>query len=139
VIAIFAAAFGLLVHNLGNGSTPSCSWPMRVQGKANPQQVGLVRCYLRDLASNDRQGLAGLMAATGQGAHVTAHDLVHAKDARSGVASAWFAQNPVDPTNASVQITFADGATWDGGLYNMVSFAPQGPNEWRMAIGSDWE
>jgi hypothetical protein len=112
---------------------------MRVEGNANSQQVGLVRCYLRDLASSDHQGLAELMAITSQGAHITAHDLVHAKDARSGVASAWFKQNPVDPTNASVQITFADGATWYGGLYNMISFAPQGPNEWRMAIGSDWQ
>jgi len=90
------------------------------------------------------------MATTGQGdAHITARDLEHVRDARSGLATASFSQNPADSTNAGVLITFADGATWRGGLYDMDAFSPQGPlaffrgdqgpNEWRIAIGSDWQ
>jgi len=88
------------------------------------------------------------MATTSPGAHITARDLVHEADARIGLATARFIQNQVDPTNASVGITFADHKTWAGGLFNMDAFPPQGrfawfmgdqgPNEWRMAIGSDW-
>jgi hypothetical protein len=127
-------------------SNPACSWPMRVEGNADRQQIGLVHCYLQDLASNNADGMAGLMAVTNQGAKITRRDLAHATDARSGLSSASFHQNPVDSANASVTITFADGATWEGDIYNMDAFAPQGsfnfsdqgPNEWRMAIGSDW-
>lgn len=38
-------------------SVPSCSWPLRVRGAATSEQAGLIRCYLRALASHDAGGL----------------------------------------------------------------------------------
>ena len=51
------------------------------------------------------------MAVTTQGDRITATDLQHSEDARSGLATALFSQNPSDTTNVSVAITFADGVT----------------------------
>ncbi len=110
---VVCASFGIVAGHwyLNRASTPSCSWPMRVHGSATPQQIGLVRCYLKDLSMRDTQVLAGLMAVTTQGDRITATDLQHSEDARSGLATALFSQNPSDTTNVSVAITFADGVT----------------------------
>lgn len=56
-------------------SVPSCSWALRVRGAATSEQAGLIRCYLRALASHDAAGLQAV-------AYGTSSDFRHAGDAR---------------------------------------------------------
>jgi hypothetical protein len=114
--------------------TPACSWPLEVRGTASPAQAGLVRCYLRALASGDTAGLTAVAAGIPP-VRITGADLAHAADARAGLATAAFTQSPVDATSAFVIITYADGARQDAGMMNMVSMG--GPPGWRMTIGTD--
>ena len=114
--------------------TPTCSWPMRVQGDPNAAQAGLARCYVRDLAQGDTAGLQ----ATAQyipAVRITRADLKYAADARDGLATATITQNPEDPEDAGISITFADGAHEELGMQNMVAMG--GPNGWRMCIGTE--
>ena len=114
--------------------TPACSWQLQVRGTATPAQAGLVRCYLRALASRDTPGL---MAVAGYipPVRITKADLSHAADARSGPATATFTQNPVSTSVASVAIVYADGARDDLDMINMDAMG--GPSGWRMAIGTN--
>jgi len=114
--------------------TPVCSWPLQVRGTASPAQAGLVRCYLRALASRDT---AGLMAAAGNipPVRITRADLAHSADAGAGSATAIFTQNPSDTSSAWVDIIYADGARDDDiGLIDMNAMG--GPSGWRMDIGT---
>jgi hypothetical protein len=115
--------------------TPTCSWPLQVRGTASPAQAGLVRCYVRALASRDT---AGLMAVADYipPIRITKADLSHSTDARAGLATATFTQNPNDTSSAFVDIIYADGAREDDlGLINMNAMG--GPSGWRMVIGTD--
>jgi len=114
--------------------TPTCSWPLKVQGAANAAQAGLARCYLRDLAQGDTAGLQAT-AADIPAVRITRADLKYKADARAGLASAIITLSPVDTTFALISITFADGAHEELGMENMVAMG--GPNGWRMCIGSD--
>jgi hypothetical protein len=116
---------------LQSQGTPSCSWPVRIQGKAVTGQAGLVRCYLQALARRD----TGALLATADNAppvRITRADLVHSVDARAGLATATLTQNPSDPDNALVIITYADGASERTGMQNMNP----GGHSWRMGIGT---
>jgi hypothetical protein len=113
--------------------TPNCSWPAQVQGTLTAAQDGLLRCYLRALASRDTAGLMAV-AADIPSVRITRTDLVHSADAGAGLAMAAFTPNPVDPTSAFVTITFADGAREDLGMTNMIAMG--GPSGWRMDIGT---
>jgi hypothetical protein len=77
-------------------ATPACSWPLQVRGTANPAQAGLVRCYLRALASRDTAGLIAV-AADIPPVRITSTDLAYSADARAGLATAIFTPNPIDP------------------------------------------
>jgi len=115
--------------------TPTCSWPLQVRGTASPAQAGLVRCYVRALASRDS---AWLMAVADYipPIRITNADLSHSTDARAGLATATFRQNPNDTSSAFVDISYADGAREDDlGLINMNAMG--GPSGWRMVIGTD--
>lgn len=114
--------------------TPTCSWPLQVRGTASPAQAGLVRCYLRALASRDTAGLTAV-AADIPPVRITSADLRYSADARAGLATAAFTPNPEDPTSASVTITYADGVRENAGMMNMVAMG--GPSGWRMNIGTD--
>jgi hypothetical protein len=114
--------------------TPTCSWPLQVRGTASPAQAGLVRCYLRALASGDTAGLTAVAADTPP-VRITGADLAYSADARAGLATAAFTQNPVDTTSAFVIITYADGVRQNAGMMNMVAMG--GPSGWRMNIGTD--
>jgi len=113
--------------------TPTCSWPLQVRGPASRAQAGLVRCYLRALASRDTAGLMGV-AAYMPPVRITTADLTHSADARAGLATATITQNPEDTSSAFVEIVYADGARDDLGLINMDAMG--GPSGWRMAIGT---
>ena len=66
--------------------TPTCSWPLQVRGTASRAQAGLVRCYLRALASRDTAGLTAV-AADIPPVRITSADLTYSADARAGLAA----------------------------------------------------
>ncbi|HEX6450275.1 MAG TPA: hypothetical protein VF060_12535 [Trebonia sp.] len=114
--------------------TPTCSWPVQIRGTASPAQAGLVRCYLRALASRDTAGLM-TVAADIPPVRITRADLRYSADARAGLATAVVTPNPEDTTDAGVTITYADGVRESAGITNMVAMG--GPSGWRMDIGTD--
>jgi hypothetical protein len=114
--------------------TPTCSWPLQVRGTASPAQAGLVRCYLRALASGNTAGLMAV-AADIPPVRITSADLRYSKDARAGLATAAFTPNPEDTTSAFVTITYPDGARENVSMMNMIAMG--GPSGWRMYIGTD--
>ena len=113
--------------------TPSCSWPLRVQGKVTGEQAGLARCYVQALADRDTVGLYAL-SVRAKGDHITQADLTHSADARTGLATAVFTPSPVDSTYVLLTIRFADGRTESTGLMNMIAMG--GFSAWRMSIGT---
>jgi hypothetical protein len=112
--------------------TPTCSWPVQVRG-ANLAQAGLIRCYLRALAHRDT---AGLMAVADDipPVRITKEDFRYSADVRAGLATATLDGCPVDLTFCGVTITYADGATEDTSMMNMIAMG--GPSGWRMNIGT---
>jgi hypothetical protein len=114
--------------------TPVCSWPLQVRGTASPAQAGLVRCYLRALASRDTAGLMTVAAGIPP-VRITSADLRYPADARAGLATATFTPNPNDTTSASVRITYADGVQENASMMNMIAMG--GPSGWRMNIGTE--
>jgi hypothetical protein len=116
------------------GGTPACSWSLRVRGSASPPQARLIRCYLHALAHRDTSGLLAV-AARIPPVRITRADLAHAADARTGLATAAFTPNPSDPTSCDVTITYADGATENIGMINMIAMG--GAPVWRIDIGTD--
>jgi hypothetical protein len=114
--------------------TPACSWPLQVRGTPSPAQAGLVRCYLRALASRDTAGLMAV-AADIPPARITSADLTDSADARAGLATAAFTPNPEDTTSEFVIITYADGVRENASMMNMVAMG--GPSGWRMNIGTE--
>jgi hypothetical protein len=76
----------------GPTSVPSCSWPLRVRGPATSEQAGLVRCYLRALATHDRSGMLAVADSTraAMPPTITRADFAHAADAQAGTATAMF-------------------------------------------------
>lgn len=114
--------------------TPSCSWPLRIQGTPTPAQAGLVRCYLRALAHRDTAALLAV-AANIPPVRITKADLAHSADARSGQATVTFLPALVDTAWVPVIITYADGATDRLGVQNLIAMG--GPSVWRMPIGTD--
>jgi hypothetical protein len=113
--------------------TPTCSWPVQVRGTASPAQAGLVRCYLRALASRDTAGLM-TVADDSPPVRITSADLRYSADARAGLATAAITPSPVDTTSALVTITYADGVRQNTGMVNMIAMG--GPSGWRMYIGT---
>lgn len=97
-------------------------------------QAGLVRCYLRALAHRDTAGLLAV-ASSIPPVRITAADLAHSADARSGRPTVTFLPAAVDTAFFEVIITYADGATDRLGVQNMVAMG--GPSVWRMSIGTD--
>jgi hypothetical protein len=119
-----------------NGGTPSCSWPVNVQGAATDQQIGLVRCYLKALAGRDTASLE-TVAAGAPGVRITGipgADWVHSADARAGLASAIFTPSPVDTSYVLLEIVYANGKHEKTGILNMIERG--GPSVWRMDIGT---
>jgi hypothetical protein len=114
--------------------TPTCSWPLQVRGTASPAQAGLVRCYLRALASGDTAGLTAV-AADIPPVRITSANLRYSADARAGLATAAFTPDPEDTTSAFVIITYADGVRENASVMNMVAMG--GPSGWRMNIGTE--
>jgi hypothetical protein len=113
--------------------TPTCSWPLQVRGTASPAQAGLVRCYLRALASRDTAGLMAV-AADIPPVRISSADLTYSADARAGLATAAFTPSPEDTTSSFVIITYADGVRENASMMNMVAMG--GPSGWRMNIGT---
>jgi hypothetical protein len=111
----------------------SCSWPLRVRGRATAEQARLVRCYLRGLAGHDAAQLMAV-AADIPAVRITKADLAYSAGARSGLATATFTPSPVDDTYVLLTITYANGVRENTGILNMVAMG--GPSYWRMTIGT---
>jgi hypothetical protein len=113
-------------------SVPSCSWPLTVRGPATSEQAGLIRCYLRALASHDTGGLLSVADSTSTPVRITSADFRHAADAHAGTATATFVRGENDDAFA-VTIVFADHAREDlaMGLAN-----PGSVHSWRLGIGT---
>lgn len=116
----------------GPGAVRSCSWPLRVRGKAGPAQVNLIRCYLRAVAGRDMSGLDAV-AYRDPPPHLTSAQLRNSNDARTGLATATFRPDRIDGAYATVYVKYADGAraTVDIWIVN-----PQSGNSWRVLAGS---
>jgi hypothetical protein len=132
---VILAAGGYLVWGATTGglptTVPSCSWPLRADGPATAERVGLVRCYLRALASYDAGGLVAVAYTTGTPVRITNADFKHSSDARSGTATATFVQGEMDDTFA-VTIVFADHARE---TLAMALANPGSAHSWRLGIG----
>ena len=113
-------------------SVPSCSWSLRVSGRATSEQAGLIRCYLRALADHDTGGLLAVADTTSGGVRITSADFRHSADARAGVATATFIPGENDDAYL-VTIKFADHAREDlaMGLAN-----PGSVHSWRLGVGT---
>jgi hypothetical protein len=138
VVVVAGAAFALAGcatrTAAKSGGASACSWSLRVRGSASPPQARLIRCYLHALAHRDTSGLLAV-AARIPPVRITRADLTHAADARAGPATAAFTPNPSDPTSCDVTITYADGATENIGMTNMIAMG--GAPVWRIDIGAD--
>jgi hypothetical protein len=133
-IAAAGTGIALVAHTVwAAGQSPSCSWPLRVRGPASPEQAGLVRCYLRALASRDQSAMLAV-ADTDPPVRITAADFAHGTDARTGTATVTFIPNLSDTASMTVAITFADSMHADLGLINMIEMG--GPSVWRLQIGT---
>lgn len=119
----------------GPTSVPSCSWPLRIRGPATGEQAGLVRCYLRALATHDQSGMLEVADTTSASAPpaITSADFAHAADARTGTATATFRPNDVDSAYVDVTVTFADGTRAD---VAMELANPASAHSWRLEIGT---
>jgi hypothetical protein len=116
---------------------PSCSWPMHVSGRASRDQIGLMRCYLRALSTDNYSGMyqvADLTCACRT--RITRADFAHTADARSGVATIRLAPDgyaELDPNFFPVIVTFADGAR------ERVFITEANPitiHAWRLMVGT---
>jgi hypothetical protein len=125
-------AWSLIQPGLPPTSTPYCSWPLHVDGRANREQAGLIRCYVRALAHHDPGGLLTLAYTVNGPVRITAKDFKHAADARTGIATATFVPGENDYAYA-VTIVFADH------VRETIAIAPGNPGNlhaWRLEIGT---
>jgi hypothetical protein len=107
---------------------------MRIRGTATEDQAGLVRCYLEDL---DHRDMAGLYAVAENipKVRLTSADLRYSQDARSGLATVYFAPSSISTSHLALIITYANGAVETTAMDNMEAMG--GPSTWLMAIGSN--
>ncbi|MET8407016.1 hypothetical protein ABZV34_02685 [Streptomyces sp. NPDC005195] len=125
-----------------DAGAPSCSWPVHLE-KANPDQAGLIRCYLRAIAHHSTSELRTAVRARDDDGPTgfSAADFAHTQDVTSGTAKVTVVDNDVDSADATVAIRYADGVRqeldihlanpsstdswrfWDVGTY------PSDPNE----------
>ena len=118
-----------------DASAPSCSWSARIE-KANADQAGLIRCYLRALAQHSDSGLHEVVPSRdneGPTGFSTA-DFAHSRDAAAGAATVTVKANDEDTADASVTISYADGAQ---DLLEIHLANPASAHSWRFVnIGS---
>jgi hypothetical protein len=133
-VVLLAAAWYVRANNESlPTSVPSCSWPLTVRGPATSEQAGLVRCYLRALATHDPGGLLAVADTANAPIRITHADLTHAADARSGTATATFTPNQDDTADIGVTIAFADRARQ---TLEMHAANPSSAHSWRLDIGT---
>jgi hypothetical protein len=120
------------VFSDGPTSVPACSWPLRVQGSASREQAGLIRCYVRALATRDTGGLQSV-ADEDPPVRITGAQLWHAADARAGVATATFVPNQDDSAYVTVNVVFADGVSES---VPILLANPNSAHSWRLQIGT---
>jgi hypothetical protein len=135
-VVLLAAAAWFAWASVAGGpptSVPSCSWPLRVRGPATGEQAGLIRCYLRALATHDQGGMLAVTDTSDAPVRITGADFAHAADARSGTATATFTPNQDDTADFEVTVVFADRARQ---LLEMHAANPSSVHSWRLDIGT---
>lgn len=132
--ALVLAVAGYLIVGAATGlptSVPSCSWSLRIDGRATSEQAGLIRCYLRALARHDPGGLLAVADTTSAAVRITSTDSQHSADARAGTARASFTPAQNDDSYL-VRIVFADRAHE---TIAMVLANPGSIHSWRLGLG----
>lgn len=94
-----------------DASAPSCSFAAHIR-KANSDQDGLTRCYLKAVADRSASEMRAVVRASDNNGptRFTSADFAHATDVRSGTPNATVIANDVDSADAMVAIRYADGA-----------------------------
>lgn len=133
VLALGSYKVWSLAADDGPTTVPSCSWPLRVRGEASHEQAGLIRCYVRALATHDVAGLQAV-AENDPPVRITAAQFRHTGDARAGTATATFVPNPSDNAYTTVKITYADGAA---DSLAIVLANPASAHSWRIQVGAE--
>lgn len=117
----------------GATSTPSCSAHVTATGRHTDEQLGLVNCYVNALKHRDLHAMARLTFVNGRGSILlTNADLQFASSARSGVASATFNSGAIDPSDAGLKLSFADGRSE---MLGIILSNPASAHSWRLLIG----
>lgn len=131
--ALAVGGFYWVRDTFGDGpmSVPSCSWSLGVRSSSG-RAAGLVRCYLRALASRDVGGLHQVANGSNGPVQITEASFAHTADARSGLATATFSCDPIASDVCEVAIAFADGARED---IDIDLANPNSGNSWRLDIG----
>lgn len=114
-------------------SVPRCSWPMRVQGRASADQIGLMRCYVKAMAQRNLLALIPLVDHDGSPTLTSSRVLKRWKDARTGTPTALFKTSADDPASTFVTVRYADGARV--GL-EMDIANPMSAHSWRLELGT---
>jgi hypothetical protein len=136
--ALVLVAGGYLVWSTVTGelptSVPSCTWPLRARGPETSEQAGLIRCYLRTLATHDSSGMLATADTTdAPPVRITSAAFAYAASAQSGSATATFTPNPDDTAYVLVTIAFAAGTRQS---LSMVQVNPSSAHSWRLQIGT---
>ena len=102
------------VHDLAEGpdaASRSCSWPADIH-EGDPDQAGLIRCYLRAVAHHSESELRAVVPSRDNGgpAGFSTADFSHTHDANSGIPTATVVGNDSDSADATVVIRYADQA-----------------------------
>lgn len=90
---------------------PSCSWPADIR-QGNPDQAGLIRCYLRAVAHHSESELRAVVPSRDNGGPTgfSTADFTHTHDVNSGTPLATVVANDSDSADATVVIRYADQA-----------------------------
>ncbi|MGV9563045.1 hypothetical protein [Streptomyces sp. NPDC003480] len=113
-----------------DAAAPSCSWPVHLE-KANSDQAGLIRCYLRAIAHHSTSELRIVVRARNDNGPTgfSAADFAHTHDVNSGTATATVVGNDVDSADATVMIRYADGVRQELELHLAN---PSSTDSWRF-------
>ncbi|TDU02661.1 hypothetical protein EDD99_1062 [Streptomyces sp. 846.5] len=141
VLAVAAALLGLWLLTDGwpqvqdaldgpDASEPSCSWSANING-ASADQAGLIRCYLRAVARHSDSELRAVVPSMDDNGPTgfSAPDFAHSHDAAAGPATVTVVANDSDSADATVTISYADGAR---DLLEIHGANPTSSHSWRF-------
>ncbi|MFC1432456.1 hypothetical protein ACEZDB_17540 [Streptacidiphilus sp. N1-3] len=109
-VLLLCALWARGVFRDSDASAPSCSWSAARIEKADADQAGLIRCYLRAVAQHSDGQLRAVVRSGSDGpSGFSPADFAHTRDANSGSATVTVTGNDSDSADADVAIRYADG------------------------------